>query len=99
MPAVEQLELLAAVKAHTFELETARVVSSGPHRADLERRMDDALRLLEWLSLVLETDRQACPATRTPPQSSAPVARNRSPTQSLDPTPYRPLEPDWAPQS
>ena len=57
MPTVEKQDLLAAVKAHAFELELERVVSSGPRRAALERRIEDTAQLLRWLSPILELQR------------------------------------------
>ena len=86
----EQLELLAAVNAHTF-------VSSGPRRAALERRIEDTVRLLEWLSPTLETERVPCPATQTRPQLSAPIGGHRVLTRMRDPTPSLLSEQDWAP--
>jgi hypothetical protein len=98
MPSVEQLELLAAVKAHTFELDIERVVSSEARRAALERRIEDTVRLLEWLSPILEAGRLACPAPQTPPRSNARIGRDRSLNAALDPSAALLSEQDRAPR-
>jgi hypothetical protein len=49
-----QLRLFQALKAHIFELETERDVASDRDRETLDRRIEAARLLLEWLSKALE---------------------------------------------
>lgn len=64
MPTDAQHRLFEALKAHTFELETERDAASEHNQAVLDRRLEFARRLLEWLSTTLEL---GSPATQTLP--------------------------------
>jgi hypothetical protein len=65
--------LYQALKAHKFELEIARGVTSGLDQEILVRRIEAARLLLEWISQALEPQPQAFPAVQTPPPSSSPA--------------------------
>ncbi len=62
-----QRQLYQAVKAHIFELEITRGVGEGLDREALDRRIEAARQLSEWLSQVLELQPAAFPAAQTPP--------------------------------
>jgi hypothetical protein len=49
-----QYWLFDALKAHTFELETERDGASEHDQVVLDRRIEAARRLLEWLSTTLK---------------------------------------------
>jgi hypothetical protein len=51
-----QDKLFEALKAHMAQLEAERDRASGPNQAVLERRLDAAARVAEWLSTRLEQD-------------------------------------------
>jgi hypothetical protein len=61
-----QSELFQAVKAHTLDLEITRGVV-GLGREILDRRIEAARQLSEWLSQALEPQPAASPAAQTPP--------------------------------
>jgi hypothetical protein len=63
-----QHELYQAFEAHTSELEITRGAASGPDLEVLDRRIEAARLLLEWLSQALE----APPEAQTPPSASDP---------------------------
>jgi hypothetical protein len=79
-----QIELFQAVKAHNLGLETTRPITSGLDLDVLDRRMEAAQRLLEWLSQALELHPAVFPAVRTPPPSSAPADPHQTPPSALD---------------
>jgi hypothetical protein len=49
-----QYKLFEALKAHRLQLETERDGASKHNQAGLDRRIEAARKLLEWLSTVLE---------------------------------------------
>jgi hypothetical protein len=59
-----QDRLFDALKAHSSDLQAEREGASELDQAVLDRRLEAARKLLEWLSTTLE---RALPATRTPP--------------------------------
>jgi hypothetical protein len=63
-----QRQLYQALEAHKFDLEITRSLTSGPHLEVLDRRIEAARLLLEWLSRALEPRPEASPATQTPPR-------------------------------
>jgi hypothetical protein len=77
-----QRQLYQALEAHKFELEIARGVTSGP---DLDRRIEAARLLLEWIARALELDPPASPEVQTPPPSTSPVDRDQTPPSAPDP--------------
>jgi hypothetical protein len=86
-----QVELFQAVKAHTLGLESARGVTSGSDPEDLDRRIEDARQLLEWLSQALEPHPAAFQAAQTPPPSSALTDRDQIPSSAPDPPETSPV--------
>jgi hypothetical protein len=72
-----QVSLFQAVKAHTLDLEKSRGITSGADLEILDRRIEDARRLLEWLSPAPEPHHAAFPAAQTPPPSSFPTDPNQ----------------------
>jgi hypothetical protein len=61
-----QVELFQAVKAHTLDLETTRGVTGGLDQEVLDRRIQNARLLLEWLSQALGPGPVASPEVQTP---------------------------------
>jgi hypothetical protein len=57
-------QLYQAVKAHASELEVTRGVANGFDRETLDRRIEAARQLSEWLS---QAQPAAFPAAQTPP--------------------------------
>jgi hypothetical protein len=66
----EPVNLFQAVKAHSLDLESSRSITSRVDLGVLDGRIEDARRLLEWLSPAPELHRVTSPATQTPPPSS-----------------------------
>jgi hypothetical protein len=56
-----QHQLYQALKAHKSELEITRGVASGPDVENLDRRIEAARLLLEWISRALELQPPASP--------------------------------------
>jgi hypothetical protein len=71
-----QVELFRAVKAHTSGLEITRDVVEGLDREALDRRIEAARQLSEWIAQALELDPLASPAAQTPPSSTSPADRS-----------------------
>jgi hypothetical protein len=65
-----QHELYQVLEAHKFDLEITRGVTTLGHEI-LDRRIEAARLLLEWLSQALEPHPAAFPAAQTLPPSSA----------------------------
>jgi hypothetical protein len=80
-----QSALYQALKAHTSELEITRGAVSGLDVEVLDRRVEAAQRLLEWLSQALEPQPPAFPTAQTPPPSSSPADRDQIPPSAPDP--------------
>jgi hypothetical protein len=80
-----QRQLYQAVNEHKFDLEVTRSITSGHDLEVLDRRIEAARLLLEWLSTALELGPAACPAVQTPPPSSAPADRDQIPPLAPDP--------------
>jgi hypothetical protein len=80
-----QRQLYQALKAHTSELETARGVTSGPDLEVLDRRIEAARLLLEWISQALEPQPPPFLAVQTPPPSSSPADQHQIPSSAPDP--------------
>jgi hypothetical protein len=82
-------QLYQALKAHKFELEITRSDASGPDREAVNRRIEAAWQLLEWLSQALELEPPASPAVQRPPPSSFPADRRQNtPSASVTPDLY-----------
>jgi hypothetical protein len=77
--------LYQALKVHKFDLEITQGVTSGPDLEILDRRIEAARLLLEWLSLALELGPPASQSVQTPPSSSSPTDRNQIPQSASDP--------------
>jgi hypothetical protein len=78
-------QLYEALTAHKFELEIIRGGGAGPDLEVLDRRIEAARLLLEWLSRVLELEPPASPAVQTLPPSSSQADRNQIPPSAPDP--------------
>jgi hypothetical protein len=78
-------QLYQALKAHKLELEIIRGVESGPDLEVLDRRIEAARLLLEWLSQALELEPPASPEVQTPPPSSSPADQDQTPPSAPDP--------------
>jgi hypothetical protein len=78
-----QRQLYQALKAHTSELEITRGAASDLEA--LDRRIEAARLLLEWLSQALERQPPPFPAVQTPPPSSSPADPNQIPPSARDP--------------
>jgi hypothetical protein len=74
-----QRELFQALRAHKFDLEIRRSITSGLDLEVLDRRIEAARLLLEWISRAPELGPAAYPAVQTPPPSSAPADRDQIP--------------------
>jgi hypothetical protein len=59
-----QRQLYQALNAHISDLEITRSFTSGPDLEVLDRRIEAAQQLLEWIEQALE--RPAFPAVQTP---------------------------------
>jgi hypothetical protein len=84
-------QLYEALKAHKFELEITRGVASGLDLEALDRRIEAARLLLEWISRALELEPPASPEVQTPPPSSSPADRAQTPP-SPPPPPKPPCQ-------
>jgi hypothetical protein len=80
-----QRQLFQALTAHKFDLEITRGVTSASDLEVLDRRIEAARLLLEWLSTTLELGPAAHSAVQTPPPSSAPADRDQIPPLAPDP--------------
>jgi GAF domain-containing protein len=78
-------QLYEVLSAHKFELEIIRGVASGPDLEILDRRIEAARLLLEWISRALELEPPASPAVQTPPPSTSPVDRDQTPPSPPEP--------------
>ena len=78
-------QLYQALEAHRFGLEIRRSVACGLDRKILDRRVEAAQRLLEWLSQALELANPAAPAVQKPPLSSTLTDQNQTPVSTRDP--------------
>jgi hypothetical protein len=56
-----QHQLYEALKAHKFDLEITRGAASGPDHEALDRRIEAARLLLEWIARALELEPPASP--------------------------------------
>jgi hypothetical protein len=63
----EPVNLFQAVLAHSLDLERSRGITSGGDLEVLDVRIEDARRLLEWLSPTPEPRQATSPAAQTPP--------------------------------
>jgi hypothetical protein len=79
-----QQRLYQVLKAHKFDLETTRGVTSGPDLEVLDRRIEAARRLLEWLAQALELEPAASLTVQTPPPSTSPVDQDQTPPSAPD---------------
>jgi hypothetical protein len=70
------VNLFQAVKAHSLDLESSRGITSGADLEVLDRRIEAARQLSEWIARALELDPLASPATQTPPSSTSPADRS-----------------------
>jgi hypothetical protein len=86
----EPVNLFRAVKAHSLDLESSRGITSGADLEVLGGRIEDARRLLVWLSPAPEPRQAASPTAQTPPSSSFSDDLNHIPSSALDPPkPFR----------
>jgi hypothetical protein len=83
MPTREALQqLYKALTAHKAHLEiTERFMTD----VDLDRRIEAARLLLEWLEPALEPEPPASPEVQTPPPSTSPVDQHQTPPSAPDP--------------
>jgi hypothetical protein len=79
------LELFQAVEAHKLDLEFERGVTSGRDLEVLDRRVEAAQQLLEWLSRALELGPPSFPAVQTPSPSSVQGDPDQIPPSAPDP--------------
>jgi hypothetical protein len=70
------VNLFQAVKAHSLDLESSRGITPGADLEVLDRRIEAARQLSEWIARALELDPLASPATQTPPSSTSPADRS-----------------------
>jgi hypothetical protein len=80
-----QHELYRVLEVHKSELEITRSITSALDPEVLDRRIEAARLLLEWLSTALELGPPASPAVQTPPPSSAPADRDQISPLAPDP--------------
>jgi hypothetical protein len=80
-----QRDLYQALKAHKTELEIIRGAASGPDLEVLNRRIEAARLLLEWIARALELEPPASPEVQTPPPSTSPVDQHQTPLSAPDP--------------
>jgi hypothetical protein len=80
-----QRQLYHALEAHTSALQDGRSVTSGRDLEALNRRIEAARLLLEWLSQALEPQPPVSPAAQTPPPSSSPADQGQIPPSASDP--------------
>jgi hypothetical protein len=78
-------QLYQALKAHKFDLEITRSVTSGLDLEVLDRRIEAVQLLLEWLSQALEPPPEASPAAQTPPPSRVQAGQDQTPPSAPDP--------------
>jgi hypothetical protein len=78
-------QLYQALRAHASELEIERGVTSGPDLEVLDRRIEAARLLLEWIWRALELEPPASPEVQTPPPSSSPADPDQTPPSAPDP--------------
>jgi hypothetical protein len=77
--------LYQALKAHKLELEITRGVAVGPDLEILDRRIEAARLLLEWIARALELEPPASLAVQTPPPSSSLADQHQTPPSAPDP--------------
>jgi hypothetical protein len=77
-------QLYKALTAHKDHLEITRTFTNLEGEV-LDRRIEAARLLLEWLAPALELGPPASPAVQTPPPSSAPADRDQIPPLAPDP--------------
>ena len=80
----KRLQLYQALRTHASELEIERSITSGPDRDVLDRRIEAARLLLEWIWRALELEPLASPAVQTPPPSSSPTDPDQTPSFAPD---------------
>jgi len=81
----EPVNLFQAVKAHSLDLESSRGITSGADLEVLDGRIEDARRLLKWLSPAHELHLATSPAAQTPPPSSFSADPNHISPSTFDP--------------
>jgi hypothetical protein len=80
-----QRQLYQALNAHKSELEITRGAASGPDLEILDRRIEAARLLLEWIWRALEIEPRASPEVQTPPPSSSPADPDQTPLSAPGP--------------
>jgi hypothetical protein len=80
-----QRQLYQALKAHKSDLEATRSITSGHDPEVLDRRIEAARLLVEWLSPALEPGPPAFLAVQRPPPSSALAEQHQIPPSAFDP--------------
>jgi hypothetical protein len=87
-----QHELYQALEAHKLELEIIRGVESGPDLEVLDRRIEAARLLVEWLSQAPEPHSAASPAAQTPPPSRVQAGQDQTPRSASNPSSEPPTD-------
>jgi hypothetical protein len=80
-----QRKLYQALKAHKFDLEISRSITSGFDLEILDCRIEAAQLLVEWLSPALELDPSPFPTVQTPPPSDFLADRDQILPSASDP--------------
>jgi hypothetical protein len=81
----ERQQLYQALRAHSSELENERSVTSGPDLEVLDRRIEAARLLLEWIWRALALDPRASPEVQTPPPSGSLADQHQTPPSAPEP--------------
>jgi hypothetical protein len=80
-----QHQVYQVLEAYKSDLELRRADASGSDLEALDRQIEAARLLLEWLAQELELEPPASPAVQTPPPSSAPADQDQTPPSAPDP--------------
>ena len=78
-------QLYQALRAHVSELEIERSVTSGLDLEVLDRRIEAARLLLEWIWRALELEPRTSPEVQTPPPSTSLADRDQTPPSAPEP--------------
>jgi hypothetical protein len=79
-----QRQLYQALKTHKLDLEITRPITSDLDLEVLDRRIEAARLLLEWLSRTLGPDPPSFPTAQTPPSSTAQADQRQTPPSAPD---------------
>jgi hypothetical protein len=78
-------QLYQALKAHKFDLENTRGVTSGFDQEILDRRIEAARLLLEWISQALEPQPAASQVIQQAPPSGSAADEHQTPPSAPNP--------------